>query len=462
MASREESMRLEPPAGGGVLVAVSGGADSTALALLLQEANVGPLALGHVQHGFRPAAAAQELAALRSLSRSLGAPLHVLSAVPPAGWTSGAKIPEARARDLRRSLLRDLAVRLGLRVVALAHHARDQVETQLLQLERGGGLRALRGMAAVRARDGLLWWRPLLERSPESLRALLRERGLSWVEDASNDDQRLRRNRVRHAWLPRLERERDPLLARAPRLARLAASALDRIGARAVDGEFEAAASVCAGALRRRAAPIARLAPALLHELIRAWAAELLGERADRVVARGGESRELAAWLRSSGSGSRRSGDLVIERGRDWLLFRDAACASEPDREVHDVTGDAESSLSGSTATVRFGGPAGSDSVFVPANARVTLRARRAGNRIALAAGREVALARLLVDAGSLPGERDHWPVVCVDGSPAWVPGCRRTGAAVSRVARGDWRELVARGLPRADERARGAAGSRR
>jgi tRNA(Ile)-lysidine synthase len=462
MASREESMRLEPPAGGGVLVAVSGGADSTALALLLREANVGPLALGHVQHGFRPAAAAQELAALRSLSRSLGAPLHVMSAAPPAGWTSGDKIPEARARDLRRSLLRDLAVRLGLRVVALAHHARDQVETQLLQLERGGGLRALRGMAPVRARDGILWWRPLLERSPESLRLLLRERGLAWIEDASNDDPRLRRNRVRHAWLPRLERERDPLLSRAPRLSRLAASALERIAALADAGGLAATASVRAGALRRRAAPIARLAPALLHELIRAWAAGLLGERADRVLARGGESRALTAWLRSPDLGTRRSGDLVIERSRDWLLFVDAARAHEPDREIHVVSAETEAALRGSSASVRLGGPAGSDSVFVPAAGRVTLRARRPGDRIELASGREVALARLLVDAGSLPGERDHWPILCVAGVPAWVPGARRTGAAVSRSARSGWLELVVRGLPRTEERARGAAGARR
>src|SRR5215831_4963882 len=115
MAWREESMRLEPPAGGGLLVAVSGGADSTALALLLHEgAKAGPLHLGHVQHGFRPAAAAQEVAALRSLSRSLGAPLHVMSAAPPPGWAPGDKIPEALARASRRRLLRELAERLGV------------------------------------------------------------------------------------------------------------------------------------------------------------------------------------------------------------------------------------------------------------------------------------------------------------------------------------------------------------
>jgi tRNA(Ile)-lysidine synthase len=448
MASREESMRLEPPAAGGLLVAVSGGADSTALALLLHEvAKAGPLHLGHVQHGFRPAAAAQEVAALGSLSRSIGAPLHVVRAEPPQGWAAGDKIPEALARATRRRLLRQLAERLGVGVVALAHHARDQVETQLLQLARGGGLRALRGMAEVRRVDGLLWWRPLLERSPEELRELLRERGLTWVEDESNADQRHRRNRVRHAWLPLLARERDPLLARAPVLSRLAAAALARVAASARVGELAPLPSARAFALRRRAAPIARLSAALLHELVRAWAAELLGERSEAVLARGRESRELTSWLLSNGSGTRRSGDLAIERSRDWLLFVDAA---RP----------AATAVSVRVGGARGAAAPGSDAVFVAPDARVTVRARRAGDRVELAAGRSIALARLMVAAGSLPGERDHWPIVCVDGAPAWVPGARITGRAVARVARPGWIALVARGLPPDGTRAFGAAGS--
>jgi tRNA(Ile)-lysidine synthase len=472
MPRRELSIRLEPPVGGGVLVAASAGADSTALAILLADAlgaagaTWGPLHLGHVQHGFRPAVAAQEVAALRSLSRSLGVPLHVVTAAPPAGWSAGDKIPEAAARETRRRLLVELAVRLGVRVVALAHHARDQLETQLLQLARGGGLRALRGMAPVRSRDGLLWWRPLLERDPEELRALLLRRGVAWCEDASNQDLRLRRNAVRHRWLPALVRSGDPLLARAAVLSRLASAALARIERFATSGDFVARPSVRAGALRRRAAPIARASPALLHELVRAWAGELLGERADAVLARGRESRELTAWLRSDVSGARRSGDLVAERSRDWILLRDAARAPAPDRSLHVVGADAAAQLTGSAASVRFGktgdpgAAAGADVVFVPPAVRVTLRARRPGDRVALAEGHDVALSRLLVDAGSLLGERDFWPIVCIDDLPAWVPGARRVGAALSRVPRAGWRALIASGIPHDEARAVVAAGA--
>jgi hypothetical protein len=88
------------------------------------------------------------------------------------------------------------------------------------------------------------------------------------------------------------------------------------------------------------------------------------------------------------------------------------------------------------------------------------VRARRPGDRVLLVEGHDVALARLLVDAGSLPGERDWWPVVCVDDVPAWIPGARRTGAAASRRARDGWRPLVADAIPRDEPRALGAAGS--
>ncbi len=180
MKSRKPSSPIaNPPCRGGVLVAVSGGADSTALAILLASAKVGPLALAHVRHGFRPEAAGEELARASTLSRRLGTPLHVIELVPPARWRAGQKIPEAWAREQRYARLAALARELGLPIVATGHHARDRRETQLLQLLRGGGLRALAGMSAARRLgDGTWLWRPLLDHEPEELRAALRELGV--------------------------------------------------------------------------------------------------------------------------------------------------------------------------------------------------------------------------------------------------------------------------------------------
>ena len=434
MAASELSMRLQPPASGPVVVAVSAGADSTALALLLADAKVGPLHLAHVRHGFRPDAAAQEVAALRELSRRIGAPLHVLDGAPPAAWRPGAKIPEAAARATRRRLLVELARRLGARVVALAHHARDQVETQLLMVARGGGLRALAAMSEVRDGGGVTWWRPLLAQPPDALRARLRDRSIGWVEDASNGDLRLRRNALRHRLLPHIAQHGDPLLTRAPTLSHLAARALRRIAAVAGGAPFEARRSVREGAVVRSVAALARLSPALVHELVRAWAVDQLGDAAVRTLARGRDSRELVRWLQRSRRGQRRSGDLVLERAGDELLLHDGRRAPTQDGAVHRLEPGGSVRLAGSTVEIaaddapkdvaaeRDGAPL---AVWLPAGSSVTVRARRPGDRIAFSPGGSMALSRLVNELAH-PGERDCWPIVCVDDAPVWVPGARR------------------------------------
>lgn len=434
MAVSELSMRLQPPVSGPVVVAVSAGADSTALALLLADAKVGPLHLAHVRHGFRPDAAAQEVAALRELSRRIGAPLHVLDGAPPAAWRPGAKIPEAAARATRRRLLVELARRLGARVVALAHHARDQVETQLLMVARGGGLRALAAMSEVRDGSGVTWWRPLLAQPPDALRARLRDRSIGWVEDASNDDLRLRRNALRHRLLPRIAEGGDPLLARAPELSHLAARALRRIAAVAGGAPFEARRSVREGAVVRSVAALGRLSPALVHELVRAWAVEQLGDAAVRTLARGRDSRELVRWLQRSRRGQRRSGDLVLERAGDELLLRDSRRATPLDGAVHRLEPGGSARLASSAVEIvaddsplddaaeRDGAPL---AVWIPASSSVTVRARRPGDRIALSPSHSTELSRLVNELAH-PGERDCWPIVCVDDAPVWVPGARR------------------------------------
>jgi tRNA(Ile)-lysidine synthase len=305
-----------------VLVAVSGGADSTALAILLASAKVGPLALAHVRHGFRPAAAGEELARASTLSRRLGVPLHRIELVPPAGFRAGAKVPEAWAREQRYARLVALARELGLPVIATGHHARDRRETQLLQLLRGGGLRALAGMSERRRLASGTWlWRPLLDVEPEELRALLREQSIDWVEDASNADLRLARNRVRHRLLPELARIGDPLLQRADELARLAQRALARTE-RACEAllppaKDEASAAREAGPLRLPLATVRALPPILRRELLECAARRLL---ATPLRARAPELRSVGDWLATSTRGGRRSiGALGLRRSGRWL-----------------------------------------------------------------------------------------------------------------------------------------------
>jgi tRNA(Ile)-lysidine synthase len=89
--------------------------------------------------------------------------------------------------------------------VALAQHADDQVETLLLALSRGAGLPGLSAMPATWQRDGLIFYRPLLQVSGLALRDYLRERQQVWVEDPTNTDLQFTRNRIRAQVLPAIE-----------------------------------------------------------------------------------------------------------------------------------------------------------------------------------------------------------------------------------------------------------------
>ena len=179
-----------------VLVAVSGGADSAALAsLLARGAEHGlplSLTLGHVDHGWRgPAEAAADRRACEALAAALGVPLLV--APPPAV----VRRTEDDARRHRYGALLRLATATGCRVVATAHHLRDQAETFLLRLRRGSGPAGLAGIPTRRPLAGgpVEVVRPLLGIDPRRLRRHLDEHGLAWREDPTNAV--LDRDRVR-------------------------------------------------------------------------------------------------------------------------------------------------------------------------------------------------------------------------------------------------------------------------
>ncbi|MDB6088434.1 MAG: tRNA(Ile)-lysidine synthase [Gammaproteobacteria bacterium] len=202
-------------------VALSGGVDSTALlaALAARRRKSSRVRAVHVDHGLHPASA-QWSAHCRALARSLQVPLKVLVTKVERG--RGASL-EAVAREARYRLLAD-ALAEG-EVLLTAQHSDDQLETVLLQLFRGSGLPGIAAMPALApfARGWLA--RPLLTRSRVELEAWVRERGLTWVEDETNADERLDRNYLRRRVLP-LIRERWPGSATAvTRTARHAAEA---------------------------------------------------------------------------------------------------------------------------------------------------------------------------------------------------------------------------------------------
>jgi tRNA(Ile)-lysidine synthase len=186
-------------------VAYSGGADSTALLLACAEKWPEQVTAVHIHHGLQAAADDFERHC-RDFCAQLGVPLIVrrVDARHALGQS-----PEDAARRARYEAFRDLAIdeagRTAIKTIAIAQQADDQIETMLLALSRGAGLAGLSAMSASWRRDGIRYYRPLLEVPGSELRSWLQERGVTWVTDPTNVDEQFTRNRIRSRLLPALE-----------------------------------------------------------------------------------------------------------------------------------------------------------------------------------------------------------------------------------------------------------------
>jgi tRNA(Ile)-lysidine synthase len=178
-------------------VAVSGGADSLALAILAARwarARGGHVTALTVDHGLRPESAREAATVGRWLKRH-GIAHRIL---PRRGPLPAGNI-QAEARRARYRLLEAWCAARGIVHLLLAHHREDQAETLLMRLERGSGAFGLAAMPAIRERPALRWLRPLLDVPRAALADYLRRGGQPWIEDPSNRDHRFARVRWRAA-----------------------------------------------------------------------------------------------------------------------------------------------------------------------------------------------------------------------------------------------------------------------
>jgi len=206
-------------------VALSGGADSTALLLACAARWPGQVAAMHVHHGLQPAADAF-VAHCDTLCAALQVPLAVCHV--DARHAPG-QSPEDAARHARYAALAGAVAsaigNLVCRSVALAQHADDQVETVLLALSRGAGLPGLAAMPAAWEHAGIAYHRPLLGVPGPAIRHWLACRGAVFAEDPTNADTHFTRNRIRQQVLPALERALPGYRETFARSARHAAQA---------------------------------------------------------------------------------------------------------------------------------------------------------------------------------------------------------------------------------------------
>jgi tRNA(Ile)-lysidine synthase len=288
------------PAGGDVVVLLSGGRDSVCLLdVAVRLAGAEAVSALHVNYGLRDAAAADE-AHCRALCDELGVGLEVLVARRP----EDAGNLQAWARDVRLGTGAARAVARGARL-ATGHTASDQAETVLYRLAASPGRRALLGMAE---RDGLLV-RPLLRATRAQTAAHCAARGLAWREDASNDDPAYARARVRAGLLPAL-REIHPAaeanVVRTAQLLRDEAAVLDEV----VD-------TALAGRDRIAVTHLAALPPALARLVLRRLAEDAAGRLCARASGRLGDVLALGDGALDLGDGARavvQGGVMRVER----------------------------------------------------------------------------------------------------------------------------------------------------
>ena len=187
-----------------LVVALSGGADSTALLDLLTQLpgyNL-HLIVAHLNHCLRGTESDGDEDFCRDLASRHSLPFEVRRTdVEKRAFDLQLNLEDA-GRRARIEFLDEMKIKYGAAAVVLAHHADDQAETVLMRLLRGSGTTGLSGMAYRNTRG---YVRPMLDISRNQIEQYLCDHGLTWREDASNCDTVYLRNRIRHQLLPLLE-----------------------------------------------------------------------------------------------------------------------------------------------------------------------------------------------------------------------------------------------------------------
>lgn len=416
-------------------VAVSGGADSVALLRALVEVRneLGVvLSAVHVNHGIR-AEADFDAEFVAGLARQHELEIHLLQADVPSRAREKRISLEAAGREVRYDYFASLISSGLLDRIATAHTLDDQAETVLMRVLRGAGLQGLAGIHKRRPlKPSGEVVRPMLEISRAEVLAYLRGIGQEWREDASNQDVRLTRNRIRHELLPLLEQNYNPDTRRAlANLADIAYADSEYLDA----GTLELFEHVCDVKAREvQVERLMELPTAMQRRVLILAAAQFVGVRLEFE-----DCEDLRRLSTGEISGSQLDKGHRVERVRTTHGNRLRFCQpASGDSEAVDfeyalpVPGEVEAVELKSVVRARLVELSGGEQSYNPAalldparlRSRLTLRNFRPGDRFhPLHRKAPEKLKRLFLERKIPQEQRRKWPVLLSGEDVVWVRG---------------------------------------
>lgn len=436
-----------------IVVAVSGGADSTALLHIMKEIAAGEgleLICAHLNHGLRGSEADRDADFVRELAMRLDVPFELGYADVLTYMKESGKGLELAAREKRYEFLRCTAVRYDAASIAVGHHADDQAETVLMRLLRGSSPSGLAGMRFKRREKNVELIRPLLRIYKSDLLRACEESGIPYMTDSSNLSTEYTRNSLRLDVLPFLGQYNDQLAVSLNRLAEVSGSEDDFLAWEASKAYAEIVRADKGGALFK-IAPFASLHVALQRRLIKLILnyLPLSTEESDFIkieaVRIGAVQDRPTTWSLDLGGGWR----AMREYGT--IRFVSGAAESQIPHYTYSVEQfPAEVTIPGTGRTLRITRlPAGMDTAIAKAASNdealfdadelvcpLTVRSRLPGDAMkVMGLNGSKKVKDIFIDEKIPPSFRSRIPMVTdADGRILWIPGVRRSAhAAVSR-----------------------------
>ena len=411
------------PRNGKIIVGLSGGADSVALLHVLcrlKEEFQWDITAVHIHHGLRGEEADEDASSAEAFCKKLGVPCIVRKYDVKAEAEKRKMGEEETGRLLRYEVFRELAEADGR--IAVAHHRKDQAETLLMCLCRGTGLTGLVGMAPVRENI----CRPLLFCSREEIEQYCREHGLAWREDASNQEEKYTRNKLRLKVLPVLEEVNPKAVEHISETAELLALEEDFL---------EQQASVCyedvrmdapIGEVHLNRKKLQELHPAMKKRVLRKAMAEFLSADISQVQIQALEE------LMGNETGKSRDflGGIHVENQYDSMVF--SLKKEKAEGYCYALSLDEEVFVSEKNMTVmawlseKY--EADSEDIkcfdFDKVSGELFCRTRKTGDVISLKMGRKK-IKDLFIDEKVPRNDRDILPLITVGEEVLWVNGFR-------------------------------------